>query len=130
MNEALPSTPGHWPWATFIVNIAGAFILGWVSTRLQERLPVSAYRRPFLGTGLCGALTTFSTMQVELLQMLDSGRLGLAALYAGVSVVVGFGIVATGVYLYFRIRGHEEHEEHVITDADAGKLVPIGSEDE
>jgi len=53
-----------------------------------------------------------------------------SSLWTWIGIVVGFGIVATGVYLYFRIRGHEEHEEHVITDADDDKLVPIGSEDE
>ena len=45
---------GGWPLATFAVNIAGAFALGYFATRLQERLPLSAYRRPLLGTGLCG----------------------------------------------------------------------------
>jgi CrcB protein len=82
-----------------VVNIAGAFALGWFTTRLQERLPVSAYRRPFLGTGFCGALTTFSTLQVELLQMLDDGRVGLALLYAAVSLAAGFAAVwlATGL---------------------------------
>ena len=50
--EALPHDPGEWPWATFVVNVAGAFMLGYFVTRLQERLPLSAYRRPFLGTGL------------------------------------------------------------------------------
>jgi fluoride exporter len=97
--EALPPTAGSWPWATFLVNLAGAFALGWFTTRLQERLPVSAYRRPFLGTGFCGALTTFSTMQLELLQMLDAGRLALAAVYAGASLALGFGamMVATDV---------------------------------
>ena len=44
--------PGHWPWATFIVNIVGAFLLGYFTTRLLERLPVSSYRRPLLGTGV------------------------------------------------------------------------------
>ena len=66
--EALPRHDGQWPWATFAVNIVGAFLLGYFATRLQERLPLSAYRRPLLGTGFCGALTTFSTMQVELLR--------------------------------------------------------------
>ena len=53
-----------------------------------------------------------------------------SSLWTWIGIVVGFGIVATGVYLYFRIRGHEEHEEHVIRDEDDDKLVPIGSEDE
>src|SRR6478672_1971142 len=72
--EAYPPHAGRWPWVTFAVNVAGAFMLGYFVTRLQERLPLSAYRRPFLGTGVCGGLTTFSTMQIELLQMLDAGR--------------------------------------------------------
>ena len=70
--EALPRNSAEWPWATFIANITGAFLLGYFATRLQERLPLSSYRRPLLGTGLCGALTTFSTMQIELLRMLDA----------------------------------------------------------
>jgi CrcB protein len=92
--EALPHHPGTWPWATFAVNVAGALALGYLTTRLQERLPPSAYRRPLLGTGLCGALTTFSTMQVELLQMLDDGRAGLAAGYAAASIAAGVLAVA------------------------------------
>lgn len=85
--------PGSWPWATFAVNVAGAFLLGWFVTRLQERLPPSAYRRPLLATGFCGALTTFSTMQLELLWMLDDGHAALALAYAGVSVAAGFAAV-------------------------------------
>jgi fluoride exporter len=61
------AAPG-WPWVTFAVNLLGTFLLGYLATRLQERLPLSAYRRPLLGTGFCGAFTTFSTMQVELLR--------------------------------------------------------------
>lgn len=102
--QALPLRAGQWPWGTFLVNIVGAFALGYFATRLQERLPLSAYRRPLLGTGFCGGLTTFSTMQVELLRMLDAGDLGLALGYAVVSVVVGFLAVAIATNLVRRAR--------------------------
>ena len=78
-----------WPWVTFAVNMAGALVLGYAVTRLQERLPLSAYRRPLLGTGFCGALTTFSTMQLELLRMLDTDCFGLALGYVAASVAAG-----------------------------------------
>jgi CrcB protein len=81
--------PG-WPWTTFAVNVAGAFLLGYFATRLQERLPLSSYRRPLLGTGLCGGLTTFSTVQIELLRMLDAGAYARAAGYAAASVAAGY----------------------------------------
>ena len=87
------TSSASWPWVTFAVNMAGALILGYVVTRLQERLPLSAYRRPLLGTGFCGALTTFSTMQLELLRMVDADRYGLAAAYAATSVALGYACV-------------------------------------
>jgi fluoride exporter len=102
--EALTPAPGEWPWATFVANIAGALALGYFTTRLQERLPLSAYRRPFLGTGLCGALTTFSTMQLELLEMLDHGEGGLAAGYAAASLTAGFVAIAATTNLVRRAR--------------------------
>jgi fluoride exporter len=102
--EWLPHAAGEWPWATFVVNVAGAFMLGYFTTLLLERLPLSAYRRPALGTGLCGALTTFSTMQVEILRMLDDGYVALALAYATASVVAGFLAVAVATNLVRRAR--------------------------
>lgn len=88
--EAWPPEAGHWPWVTFGVNIAGAFLLGWFMTLYGEREPAPLYRLPLLGTGFCGALTTFSSLQLELFRMLDMGHIGLACLYLASSLAVGF----------------------------------------
>jgi fluoride exporter len=96
---ALPHPTAAWPWATFAVNTAGSFLLGYGATRLDERLPLSAYRRPLLATGICGALTTFSTLQVELLRMLEAGRVTLAAGYALASLGTGLAAVWTATAL-------------------------------
>lgn len=93
-----------WPWPTFGVNVVGAFLLGYFVTRLQERLPTSAYKRPFLGTGLCGALTTFSTVQVELFKMVQAREWGLAAGYAAATVVLGFLAVLVATAIVRRVR--------------------------
>jgi fluoride exporter len=106
LEEAIPSGPSQWPWPTFAVNILGAFLLGYLVTRLQERLPLSSYRRPLWGTGLCGGLTTFSTMQVEILEMLDSHDYGLAVGYTAASVLAGYAAIqlATAVVRRVRVR--------------------------
>jgi CrcB protein len=103
VSRAFP--PGaSWPWVTFTVNITGAFVLGYLVTRLQERLPITTYRRPLLGTGFCGAYTTFSTVQVELLGMLDHHRYGLAAGYATASLMAGYLAVYAATAMVRRVR--------------------------
>jgi fluoride exporter len=102
--SASDTPPGRWPWPTFAVNVVGTFLLGYVATRLQERLPLSAYRRPLLGTGFCGALTTFSALQLEVLRMLDAHRAGLAAAYVAGSLVLGYAAVHLATALVRRVR--------------------------
>jgi CrcB protein len=93
--QAFPHAPGAWPWPTFAVNLLGACVLGWTVTRL----PPASYGRPFLGIGVCGALTTFATFQLELLRMLDAGRWPLALAYAVASLAGGIAAVRLGVRL-------------------------------
>jgi CrcB protein len=90
IGEEFTPAAASWPWVTFSINVTGSFALGYLVTRLQERLPQSTYRRPLLGTGFCGAYTTFSTMQVEILTMVEHDRYGLAASYATASIVAGY----------------------------------------
>jgi CrcB protein len=92
-----------WPWPTLAINVAGAFLLGYFATRLQERLPLSSYRRPLLGTGPCGGLTTFSTLQVELLRMLDTGAYATAAGYATASLAAGYAALTIGTAVVRRV---------------------------
>ncbi len=104
LSEAFPRPPTAWPWPTFTVNIVAAFLLGYFVTRLQERLPLSSYRRPLLGTGLCGGLSTFSTMQVEILKMIHAHDWGLAAGYAAASIVAGYAAIHLATAMVRRVR--------------------------
>jgi CrcB protein len=97
--EALPPRAGQWPWATFIANVAGAFVLGWVLTRLAERTAPSRGWRFFAGTGLCGALTTFSTFQIETFTFARDGHVGLAVGYPAASICAGLALAVAGVLL-------------------------------
>jgi CrcB protein len=94
--DALPADAGEWPWATFIVNQLGALALAWLSTELSELVVPTRLWRPLLGTGFCGALTTFSAFQVETIQIARHGRPGLAVAYAAASIAVGMACAVVG----------------------------------
>jgi CrcB protein len=101
--EATPHGPGAWPWGTFAVNMAGALLLGYFFARLGDH-PEDGLAHPFLTTGICGTLTTFSTVQLELFEMLEGGYLGLAAAYLGATLLAGFLCVRAGIALERRPR--------------------------
>ncbi|MFJ5139780.1 fluoride efflux transporter CrcB [Streptomyces sp. NPDC088707] len=82
--------PGF-PWGTFTVNVVGSFLLGLLTgvTSAQVHL--------LLGTGLCGALTTYSTFSYETLKLYEDGAKGYAALNVAASLAAGLGAVWLGV---------------------------------
>jgi CrcB protein len=94
LSQAFPSTPGSWPWVTFAINLAGTFALGFLVTYLQRQRPLSSLHHPLLATGLCGTFTTFSTMQLEVLRMIDRHHDGLALAYVASSVACGYLLVS------------------------------------
>lgn len=83
------------PWGTFTVNVVGSLILGLVAGA-GSGAGLPAWAVTVLGTGLCGALTTFSTFSFETVRLLDAGRWRTATLYVGASVVTGFAACALG----------------------------------
>ena len=104
VGEALPAHGGQWPWATFTVNVAGALLLAWLTTRLTEMVAPTRYWRFFAGTGFCGALTTFSTFQVETITLARDGSLGLAAGYAAASLAAGMLVTVAATVVARRRR--------------------------
>jgi fluoride exporter len=91
LEQAWPADGHSWPWVTLTVNLAGTALLAYVITRLGVRLFV----RSLLGIGLCGALTTFSTLQLEALQLADDDHVVLAASYAVTSIAAGLLVAYT-----------------------------------
>lgn len=94
--EAFPPAAGAWPWATFAANMAGALLLGYFFVAFREH-PEERLAHPFLGIGVCGALTTFSTLQLELFELVDDGHLALAASYCVVSLGAGWLCLRVGI---------------------------------
>ena len=94
---AWPTTPGGFPWATFTVNTSGAFALAFLLVVALEMLPPSPYLRPALGTGFCGAYTTFSTVTVASDQLAGHGHAALALAYLGASILAGLAATLLGL---------------------------------
>jgi CrcB protein len=84
------------PWGTFVINVTGSFVLG-LLTGLSLAGDLSSTWKALLGTGFCGAYTTFSTFTFETVRLVEDGRLLEAAANVGVSVGLGLGAAAAGL---------------------------------
>ncbi|MEU9244478.1 fluoride efflux transporter CrcB [Streptomyces sp. NPDC048385] len=86
------------PWGTFTVNLAGCLTLGLITGAVIAG-GASSNIQLLLGTGLCGALTTYSTLSYETLRLAEEGARFFAAANAAASIVAGLGAAFTGAAL-------------------------------
>lgn len=103
--QLIPRTQG-WPWATFTVNLVGAFALGALLELLVGRGDESPALRRWrlgLGTGFLGGFTTFSSLALEVERLAADGRPGLGLAYGLVSVLVGAILAFAGVAVGARL---------------------------
>ncbi len=96
---------GELPLATLTVNVAGTLLLAALAALAFDERGLSQTANLFLGTGLCGALTTFSTFSVEAVTLARAGHLGTAALYVGLNLVLCFAVAALAFGLLYRPAG-------------------------
>ena len=82
-----------------MVNVAGAFGLSFVAVLLIERLPPTRYLRSLIGIGFFGAYTTFSTMAMEGVRLIDSGHVETALIYWILTLIIGQMAGVYGMWL-------------------------------
>ncbi len=98
--EFFPNHAEGVPWTTLAENVVGAFLLGLVLVAVLERWSGKPHLRPFLATGVLGSFTTFSNYTVEIV---TRGDLGVAMLYAILSIALGLAAAACGVLIGRRL---------------------------
>lgn len=99
VTRAIPVAAGTFPWATFLENLSGAFVIGAFLTFVLERYPPTRYLRSFFAIGVLGGFTTFSTMAVEAVTLVKDGHAPLGIGYLGSSIAAGLVICYLGVVL-------------------------------
>ncbi|WP_431952905.1 fluoride efflux transporter CrcB [Nocardia lijiangensis] len=92
-----PTPPGQVPWSTLAINVSGCFAIGILMVLITEVWVAHRLLRPFLGIGLLGGFTTFSTYALEIRRLLESGATTEALGYLGGTVAASLGAVWLGM---------------------------------
>lgn len=87
----------RFPYGTFVINVTGSFLIGLIFALLTAKTQWSPNWRYLIPIGFIGGYTTFSSFEYETLRTIQDGQLGLALLYIGLSVFIGFVAVWGGV---------------------------------
>ncbi|MFI2760532.1 fluoride efflux transporter CrcB [Streptomyces echinatus] len=90
---AWPTPPGGFPWATFWTNVSGCAAMGVLMVLITEVWAAHRLLRPFLGTGVLGGFTTFSTYAVDIRGLVDAGRPGLGLVYLAATLCAALAAV-------------------------------------
>ncbi|MBL7489366.1 fluoride efflux transporter CrcB [Frankia sp. AgB1.9] len=90
---AWPTSAGAFPWTTWVVNVSGCAAIGVLMVLIAEVRTAHPLVRPFLGTGVLGGFTTFSTYAVDTQRLLDTDRPGLALGYLAATMAGALGAV-------------------------------------
>ena len=111
-SEHGPGRTGLFPWPTFTVNVAGAFVLTLLLVVATDVLGPTTYLRPLVGTGFCGALTTFSSIVVSVDELIAHGHVDVAMAYLAATLAAGFaagwlGLFTGRAFAAYRRRQHE-----------------------
>ncbi|MEU7752618.1 CrcB family protein [Micromonospora sp. NPDC049171] len=108
LQHAAPHAATGFPWATFAINLSGCLLIGVLMAILTHLGGGHPLARPFLGVGVLGGFTTFSTYAVDVQQALVAGAPGTALAYLagtvlGALVAVGLGDAVTAALLRRRV---------------------------
>lgn len=99
----LPTMPGRFPWGTFTINVTGCFLIGVLMVLVTDVFTARPLLRPFLGVGVLGGYTTFSTYANEIRGLLRPGALPVAFAYLAGTLVCALLAVFLGMVLTRRL---------------------------
>jgi CrcB protein len=101
----LPRPPGGFPWATFVANVLGCLLIGVLMVLVSEVYTTHRLVRPFLGVGVLGGFTTFSTYALEIHSLLRPGTVAVALAYLAGTLVAAVLAVLAGTWATRAVTG-------------------------
>lgn len=113
LSMAWPHQPGEFPWATFVTNVSGCLLIGVLMVLITEAWTAHRLIRPFLGVGMLGGYTTFSTYAVDIQQAVAAGHPRVALLYLAGTLAAALAAIYAGIIIARLLTGlHPRRKEH------------------
>lgn len=104
-SQALRLLGGAFPWGTLSVNVAGSLLMGVMAGHFSTTIQLSHELRAMLTVGFLGGFTTFSAFSLDVSQLMQRQQIGMAAIYAIVSVVFSVAALFAGLVVVRRALG-------------------------